>query len=153
MPYHALISVVLVSVWIESVRDLVGEFKNAWFNFLSSASHLTKIVANAMADASNVKTKVHRSDATNMFDKQNGFLSQLTWNSYCGVIEHLVFTQNVDFFLYENFFDFNWNMLWNFYWTQANGCIWIVRVWRSSCPPTLIFERVTLMKNRNFQKF
>ena len=64
MQYHALISVVLVSVWIESVRDLVGEFKNAWFNFLSSASHLTKIVANAMADASNVKTNVHKSDAT-----------------------------------------------------------------------------------------
>ena len=69
MQYHALISVVLVSVWIESVRDLLGEFKNAWFNFLSSASHLTKIVANAMADASNVKTNVHKSDATNNFQK------------------------------------------------------------------------------------
>ena len=74
---------------------------------------------------------------------KNSFSYILTWNSYCGVIEHLVLTQNVDFFLYENFFDFNWDMLWNFNWTQANGCIRIVRVWRSSCSPTLIFSRVT----------
>ena len=73
---------------------------------------------------------------SNIWEK---ILNSLTWNSYCRMIEYLVVTQNVDFFLYENFFDFNWNMIWNFYWTQANRCIWIVRIWRSSCPPTLIF--------------